>query len=220
MEELKRHAYCKWHNSFSHANNDCNVFRRQIQSAINEGRLAFQEMQVDTQPFPVNTIEPACKEVLVRPEVADKGKGENIVISDPRMSNISQKEITRKAPDKETSKSRGTRGHTQLRSRACQHDPSIADGPTPTCGRSGAQTDGPTNSARQSTHGQWRQHRHKARKETQGQSEHDAHGRLVKADPTFDQLLAKYAGKKAILRDRSTKKPQSPTKTKRSSKMA
>jgi len=35
-EELKRHAYCKWHNSFSHATNDCNVFRRQIQSAIDE----------------------------------------------------------------------------------------------------------------------------------------------------------------------------------------
>jgi hypothetical protein len=36
-DELKRHAYCKWHNSFSHATNDCNVFRQQIQSAINEG---------------------------------------------------------------------------------------------------------------------------------------------------------------------------------------
>jgi hypothetical protein len=40
-DELKRHAYCKWHNSFSHATNDCNVFRRQVQSAINKGRLAF-----------------------------------------------------------------------------------------------------------------------------------------------------------------------------------
>jgi len=37
LEELKRHVYCKWHNSFSHATNDCNVFRRQIQSAVNEG---------------------------------------------------------------------------------------------------------------------------------------------------------------------------------------
>ena len=27
-EEHKRHAYCKWHNSTSHASNDCNVFRR------------------------------------------------------------------------------------------------------------------------------------------------------------------------------------------------
>jgi hypothetical protein len=28
VNELKCHAYCKWHNSFSHATNDCNVFRR------------------------------------------------------------------------------------------------------------------------------------------------------------------------------------------------
>jgi hypothetical protein len=26
VDELKRHAYCKWHNLFSHATNDCNVF--------------------------------------------------------------------------------------------------------------------------------------------------------------------------------------------------
>jgi hypothetical protein len=40
--ELKRRAYCKWHISFSHATNYCNVFCRQIQSAINERRLKFQ----------------------------------------------------------------------------------------------------------------------------------------------------------------------------------
>jgi hypothetical protein len=27
-DELKHRAYCKWHNSFSHAINECNVFRR------------------------------------------------------------------------------------------------------------------------------------------------------------------------------------------------
>ena len=31
-DELRRHAYCKWHNSKSHATNDCNVFCRQVQS--------------------------------------------------------------------------------------------------------------------------------------------------------------------------------------------
>jgi hypothetical protein len=56
-DELKRHAYYKWHNSFSHSTNDCNVFRQQIQSAINEGRLKFQEMQVDTEPFPMIVID-------------------------------------------------------------------------------------------------------------------------------------------------------------------
>ena len=110
MDELKRRAYCKWHNSFSHATNDCNVFRRQVQSAINEGRLAFQEMQVDTQPFPVNTIDVACEKILVRPEMADKSKSKDIIIDDPRTSNISQKEIARKAPDDKAKKSGGTGG--------------------------------------------------------------------------------------------------------------
>jgi hypothetical protein len=45
---------------------------------------------VDTQPFPIHIIELASKRVLVRPEVTDKGKGKNIIIDDPRTSNISQ----------------------------------------------------------------------------------------------------------------------------------
>jgi hypothetical protein len=80
--------------------------------------------------------------------VADKGKGKNIIIGDPRTSNISEEEIARKASDKKTNKSGGAGGQTQLRSRARQPDPGIADGPTPTCGWSGAQTDGPADSAR------------------------------------------------------------------------
>jgi hypothetical protein len=27
IDDLKKHAYCKWHNSYSYATNDCNVFR-------------------------------------------------------------------------------------------------------------------------------------------------------------------------------------------------
>jgi hypothetical protein len=42
LNKLKRRAYCKWHKSFSHATNDCNVFRRHIQSTINEDGLSFQ----------------------------------------------------------------------------------------------------------------------------------------------------------------------------------
>jgi hypothetical protein len=99
--------------------------------------LAFQEMQVDTQPFLVNTIELTCKRVLVRPEMADKGKGKGIIIGDPRMSNISQKEIARKALDEKAKKSEGIGGQAQLISQARQPGPSIADGPAPTCGRSG-----------------------------------------------------------------------------------
>jgi hypothetical protein len=41
-----------------------------------------------TQPFPINTIDIACKKILVRPEMADKGKSKDIIIGNPRMSNI------------------------------------------------------------------------------------------------------------------------------------
>jgi hypothetical protein len=37
-KQLKKHACFKGHNSYSHATNDCNVFRRQVQLAINEGQ--------------------------------------------------------------------------------------------------------------------------------------------------------------------------------------
>ena len=49
-DELKRRAYCKYHNSFSHATNDCNIFR-QVQSTLNEGQLSLTEMQVDKTHF-------------------------------------------------------------------------------------------------------------------------------------------------------------------------
>jgi hypothetical protein len=42
-EQLKKHAYCKWYNYYPHSTNDCNVFHRQVQSAINEGRLKFED---------------------------------------------------------------------------------------------------------------------------------------------------------------------------------
>jgi hypothetical protein len=41
---------------------------------------------------------------------------------------------------------------------------------------------------------------------------------LIKADPTFDQLLSKNASKKTVPCDRSIKKPRSPAKTKRPNK--
>jgi hypothetical protein len=96
-----------------------------------------------------------------------------------------------------------------------QPSPSIADGPAPTCRRSGAQTNGLANSAGQSTYNQRRQPLHEAKKKTQGQS---TYSRLVKADPAFDQLLSKNASKKIVPRDRSTKKPRSPAKMKRPNK--
>jgi hypothetical protein len=72
LEELKRRAYCKFHNSYSHATNDCNVFRRQVQSAINEGRLTFHAMQVNRNPFLMNTLELNNLKVLIQPDQVEK----------------------------------------------------------------------------------------------------------------------------------------------------
>jgi hypothetical protein len=153
--------------------------------------------------------------------VADKGKGKNIVLGDPRTSSISQGEIARKAPDRKTNKSGGAGGgQAQSSSRAKLPDSGIMDGPTPARGRSGAKTDGPTDLDRQSAHGQRHRPPHKAKKEMQEQSTHSTHGQLVKVGPAFDQLHSKYVSKKAVLHDRPTKKPRASAKTKRSNKIA
>lgn len=96
QEELKRRAYCKWHDSHSHSTNDCNVFRRQVQSAIDEGRLKFTDgskMKLDHDPFPVNTINFNDKKVLIRPEQAESTKGKRVVIGEPRPKMIVPKKL-------------------------------------------------------------------------------------------------------------------------------
>jgi hypothetical protein len=52
-------------------------------------------MQVDKQPFPVNTIDLDGKKVLVRPEVVDKEKGKGIHIGDPRVLDENRKILSR-----------------------------------------------------------------------------------------------------------------------------
>jgi hypothetical protein len=42
-EELGKRKYCKWHNSSSHATNDCKVFIQQIQLAIEGGKIKFDD---------------------------------------------------------------------------------------------------------------------------------------------------------------------------------
>jgi hypothetical protein len=68
IDDLKKRAYYKWHNSYSQATNDCNVFWRQIQSANNGGQLCLKKMQVDNNPFPVNALDLQGAKVLVWPE--------------------------------------------------------------------------------------------------------------------------------------------------------
>ena len=86
LEELKRWAYCKFHNTFSHAINDCNVLRRQIQSAVNEGRIIVQQIKVDQNPFPAHTyvLELSNPKVLIRPNQAESTRGKNVIIGEER----------------------------------------------------------------------------------------------------------------------------------------
>jgi hypothetical protein len=92
-EQLKKHVYCILHNSYSHVTNDCNIFRRQVQSAINEGRLKFTEslkIKLDKGSFPtnMNMAELDGKKVLVRRSLDESTKGKEVVIGEeqpPRM---------------------------------------------------------------------------------------------------------------------------------------
>jgi hypothetical protein len=75
------------------------VFHRQVQSAINEGRLKFDEkkMQLDDNPFPTNMVSFEGKKVLIRPSQAESAKGKDVVVGESR-SKPSQdaKEVVRK----------------------------------------------------------------------------------------------------------------------------
>ena len=103
LEELKRRAYCKFHNTFSHATNDCNVVRRQIQSAVNEGRIIVPQMKVDQNPFPAHTyvLELSNPKVLIRPNQAESTRGKNVIIGEERFepSKSHQEAPAKKIPE-------------------------------------------------------------------------------------------------------------------------
>jgi hypothetical protein len=93
LEQLKKHAYCKWHNSYSHATNDCNVFRRYVQSDMNEGQLKFVEslqmkLDKDTSSTNMNMVELDGKKVMVQPSQAELTKGKEVVIGEQRPSRM------------------------------------------------------------------------------------------------------------------------------------
>ena len=102
-EELKRRAYCKFHNTFSHATNDCNVLRRQIQSAVNEGRIIVPQMKEDQNPFPAHTyvLEFSNPKVLIRPNQAESTRRKNVIIGEERFepSKSHQEAPAKKIPE-------------------------------------------------------------------------------------------------------------------------
>ena len=52
-------------------------------------------MQVDTQPFPMNTMDLEGKKMLIRPNIAESANKNNIVIGEPRKNDESNKVLGR-----------------------------------------------------------------------------------------------------------------------------
>jgi hypothetical protein len=66
------------HDSYSHTTNECNYFRQQVQSALNDGRLMLgdgNKMKLDVDPFPVNTIGFEGNMILVHSDQVEMTKG-------------------------------------------------------------------------------------------------------------------------------------------------
>jgi hypothetical protein len=59
-------------------------------------------MQVDTEPFPMNMIDFEGKRVLVRPNIADKGKDKDIIIGNAKVADGNHKFSCRKVVAEET----------------------------------------------------------------------------------------------------------------------
>jgi len=76
-EELKKMKYCKWHNATSHSTNECKVSSQQLQSAIESGRIKFDNykaqklMKIDQHPFPTNMLDAKGKTKVLTSEAAE-----------------------------------------------------------------------------------------------------------------------------------------------------
>jgi hypothetical protein len=83
--------YCKCHNTTSHDTNDCKIFRKQIQSAIEHGRLKFETptkaeklMMIDQHPFPTKTVEVSSKDTS-RVKLLTSDSAQNKGAVDPKV---------------------------------------------------------------------------------------------------------------------------------------
>ncbi|KAM1140989.1 hypothetical protein ACFX19_041712 [Malus domestica] len=86
-EELKGKVYCKYHNSSKHTTNNCVVFRDNVQSWIDNGKLKFLEkrMSIDTDLFPTATVNMVDAYL---PKDKGKGKAEVVETQRPRNQNF------------------------------------------------------------------------------------------------------------------------------------
>jgi hypothetical protein len=82
---IAKKIYCQWHGSYTDTSNECNYFRRHVQSMINDGRLTLGDggkMKLNTDSFPIGMFELMDKKVLVCTDQAEMTKGKNVVIFD------------------------------------------------------------------------------------------------------------------------------------------
>ena len=165
---------------------------------------------MDTEPFPMNMIDFEGKKVLVRPNTVDKDKGKETIISNAKEADgdrkvSCRKVVAEKTPDggetlKVTITASSTGGQAQTGRQMQEPVLRIPDGPTRRRGRSGTPPDGPESSGGRSgrTQDSQRPRTFKPRRPEIGTwktNTFKAAGRLVKAGPTFDQLLSKYVKK-------------------------
>ena len=52
-------------------------------------------MQVDKQPFPMNTVDLEGKKLLIRPEVAETANKANVIVGEPRKGKEDNKVLGR-----------------------------------------------------------------------------------------------------------------------------
>ena len=77
-EELKKMKYCKWRNATSHSTNQCKMFREQLESAIESGRIKFDNskaqkpMKIDQHPFPANMLDAKGKTKILTSEATEE----------------------------------------------------------------------------------------------------------------------------------------------------
>jgi hypothetical protein len=107
-EELKKIKYCKWHNATSHSTNECKVFRQQLQSAIESGRIKFDNsktqkpIKINQHPFPANMLDAKGKTKVLTLEAAEKnasvGPRNRITIDDTKGKGLLKESSSFKKP--------------------------------------------------------------------------------------------------------------------------
>ena len=100
-QELKNIKYCKWHNATFQDTNECKVFRQQIQSAIEQGRLKFETpkrpMKIDGHLFPANMVDVGKKGNALQTKVLTSQSAKESGAVDPK-AQITANEAKGKEP--------------------------------------------------------------------------------------------------------------------------